>query len=68
MEVLILTLDVAGKLMIAFTALRVHHSVLSEKRLDIQVLTEMKVEQNIGILGVVFIIIAYFLELQQTLL
>ena len=63
MELLIITFDVLGKLMIAYTALRVHHSVLTEKRVDTQVLTEMKIEQKIGILGVIFIVSAYLLEL-----
>lgn len=62
MELLGSTLDVVGKIMIAFTAIMVHHRFLKEHKVDERVFRSMKKEQLIGILGITFIIIGYFLE------
>lgn len=63
MELVALTLDTLGKIMISFTAIMVHHRVLIEKSVDAQVLVEMKREQYIGIGGVILILAAYFIKL-----
>lgn len=57
-----LTFDVVGKLFIAYAALRVHHRVLHEHRIDKAVFSTMKREQTFGILGVIFIIVGYLME------
>lgn len=63
MELVIKTIDIVGKVMIAFTAIMVHHRVLAEKRVDAKVLVEMRHEQIIGVIGVILIILAYLLEI-----
>jgi hypothetical protein len=63
MEKLILTIDVVGKLLIGWAALRVHHRVLNEHKIDIQVFLAMKREQWLGISGMVCIVAAYILHL-----
>ena len=49
--------------MVAFTALRVHHRVLTDHKLDKSVFLELHHEQIIGVLGVVFIITAYGMKM-----
>ncbi len=62
MELFILTLDILGTIFIAYAALRVHHRVLAEHKVDEKVFKSMKREQNIGISGVIFIILGFLLE------
>lgn len=61
-EYIATTLDFIGKLLIAYTALRVHHRFLSEHRVDKLVFKAMKKEQRLGVLGIVFIVAGYFLQ------
>ena len=56
------TLDVIGKVMVAFTAIMVHHRVWKEHRIDKRVFLEMKREQIIGIAGILLIIIGYVIQ------
>ena len=56
-------LDVVGKVMVAFTAIMVHHRFRKEHKVDEAVFKVMKCEQVIGIVGVVFIIIGFLLQL-----
>jgi len=58
-----MTLDVVGKIMIAYTAIRVHHRFWKEHKVDEKVFSEMQRERLIGIFGIALIIIGYFLEL-----
>jgi len=57
-----LTIDIVGKLLIAFTALRVHHRVLNAHTIDRKVFASMKREQLLGVVGMILIILAYFME------
>ena len=63
MEIIALTFDTLGKIMVSFTAIMVHHRVFKEKRIDEKVLVEMHHERNIGILGVGLILTAFFIKL-----
>jgi len=56
-------LDTVGVVMIAFAALRVHHRVLNERKIDKQVYADMKREQKIGIAGVIFVIIGNLIQI-----
>ena len=56
------TLDVIGKILIAFTAIMVHHRMLNEHRIDKAVFRSMKREQRVAVVGVLFIIIGYVLQ------
>ena len=60
---LIIVLDAAGTLMVAFAALRVHHRVLYEHRIDNKVFAEMKLEQWVGLVGVIIIITSAVIKL-----
>jgi len=60
-------LDVIGKLLVAFTAIMVHHRVLKEHQIDRRVFRSMKREQRVGIVGVGLIIIGFFLQLPAKL-
>ena len=61
------TLDVVGKIMIAFTVLMVHHRFRKEHKVDEKVFKAMRREQVIGLLGIAFIVIGYFLRLPSFL-
>lgn len=66
MDILVLlaiNLDFAGKVLLGVMALMVHHKVTKEKRIDRKVLGEMKLEQALGILAVVFFVLSYVLEI-----
>lgn len=62
-EVIGFSLDVLGTLMIAFTAIMVHHRVLKGHRIDRKVFLEMRREQVIGVLGIFLILLGYVLQL-----
>jgi len=59
--------DVIGKIMIAYTAIQVHYRVWKEHRIDEKVFTEMKRERIVGIIGIVFILLGFFLQLPDKL-
>ena len=61
------TLDVVGKIMIAFTVLMVHHRFRKEHKIDEKVFKAMRREQVIGLLGIALIVIGYFLRLPSFL-
>ena len=61
------TLDVIGKVLVAFTAIMVHHRVLNEHRIDKSVFNIMRSEQRVAILGVILILIGYFLQVPSKL-
>jgi len=63
MENLSSTLEVIGTVLIAFAALRVHHRVLYEHKIDKKVFSAMRKEQLIGILGVLFVLVGYFIQI-----
>ena len=54
--------------MVAFTAIAVHHRFLKEHKVDEGVFKAMKRERFIGILGVILMIIGYFLEIPSRFL
>lgn len=63
LEIIALTLDLVGKILIAITAIMVHHRVKEEMKIDKAVLKQMKLEQNLGIVGIALIVIAYVIHL-----
>jgi rRNA processing protein Gar1 len=56
------TLDVLGKVMVAFTAVMVHHRFRKEHMIDEKVFREMKHEQIMGIVGIILIIAGYLIQ------
>lgn len=55
--------DTVGALMVAYAALRVHHRVLNEHRIDKAVYMIMRVEQKVGVTGVILIIIGTVMDI-----
>lgn len=53
------TLDFAGKVLLAVIALMVHHKVEKERKIDIHVVREMKLEMFFGILSIALFIASY---------
>ncbi|MDF1497001.1 MAG: hypothetical protein P1P90_02980 [Patescibacteria group bacterium] len=53
------TMQTIGEIFIAFTVLKVHQRVLKEHRIDNSVLKIIKLEQLIGIFGIIFIVLGY---------
>lgn len=62
-EVVGFTLDVLGKVLLGVTVLLAHRRIVKEHRIDQEVLTEMKREQLLGLLGIVLIIVGFLLQL-----
>jgi len=52
-----------GTLMIAFAALRVHHRVLHDHKIDGPVFKDLQREMTVGMLGVLLTVIGYMIEL-----
>ena len=63
MELIGFTLDVIGKIMVAFTAIMVHHRFRKEHKIDERVFKSMRREQFIGIIGIALIVFGFFLQL-----
>lgn len=53
-----------GEVMVGLTAVLVHHRFLNEHKIDNKVFKTMKMEQRIGVLGIVLIILGAILEIQ----
>lgn len=62
MEKLGMVIDLCGSIMIAYAALRVHHRVLNEHKIDKHVYATMVKEQRVGILGVGFLLMGFVLQ------
>lgn len=62
-EVLGFTLESIGKILVAYTAIAVHHRFRKEHKVDEQVFKTMRKEQYLGIAGIVLLVIGYFLQL-----
>ena len=51
-----------GELMVAFTVLRVHGQMMRDHMFDKKVFIQMRLEQVLGMTGVIFIIFGFVLE------
>jgi uncharacterized protein YuzE len=56
------TLSSLGTILIAYMALRVHHRVRKEHKIDEKVFVDMKLEMSGGVIGVAFITFSYLIE------
>ena len=56
------TLDVVGKIMVAFTAIMVHFRFRKEHKIDERVFLAMRREQILGIIGIFLIILGFLLQ------
>ena len=62
------TLDLIGKVLVAYTALRVHHRVWQEHKIDKVVFRAMRRERSLGMMGIGLILLGYFLQTPQKLI
>lgn len=67
LEFLGFALDVIGKVMVAYTAIAVHHRFWKEHKIDEFVFRAMKREQIIGVAGIIFIIVGFILQIPAKL-
>jgi peptidoglycan biosynthesis protein MviN/MurJ (putative lipid II flippase) len=56
-------LEIVGELMLALTFIMVHHRFRIEHKVDERVFRAMKREQMIGFIGVICIVVSFFLQL-----
>lgn len=61
------TLDVIGKILIAFTAIAVHQRVAHEQKIDKQVFKAMRRERKVAIWAIFLIAGGYLLQLPEKL-
>ena len=61
------SIDVVGKVMVAFTAIMVHRRFRKEHKIDERVFRSMKREQLLGIIGIFFIILGFLLQVPSKL-
>lgn len=60
-----ITFDFIGKILLVVMALLVHKRVKKEKKIDRQVLKEMRLEQSVSVLALIMIIVGYILKLME---
>jgi hypothetical protein len=61
------TIYVIGEVMVAYTAIMVHYRFWREHKIDEAVFSIMKRERRVAVLGVILIIIGYFLQIPSKL-
>ena len=66
-ELLALTLDIAGKIMVAYAAMQVHRRFWKEHRVDERVFKAMKREQIIGIFGIILMIVGFIIQVSDSI-
>lgn len=57
-----ITAGVVGKVLLGITVIRVHSKIVSEHKIDKAVFKEMHKEKILAILGIVFMVVGYILE------
>ena len=67
MELFGFILDIIGKVMIAFTAIMVHYRFSKEHKIDEKVFAAMRREKIIGVLGILLMILGFFLQIPYKL-
>lgn len=67
MELLGHTLEFVGVILIAYMAIRVHSRVREEHKVDKKVVSEMNRERLFGMIGILFIILGYLLQIPSKL-
>lgn len=57
------TADIAGKVLVSYTALAVHYRVRHERSIDDRVFRVMRRENTLGVLGISLMVVSYILHL-----
>lgn len=63
LEIIGLTFDVIGKILLGITVISVHTQVMKERRIDKKVINRMQVERKLVIIGLALIIVGYIMQL-----
>jgi len=58
-----LTIGMIGKVLLGVAVISVHWRIVKEQRIDKVVLTEMRKERNLALLGIVLIVTGYLFEI-----
>jgi uncharacterized membrane protein YidH (DUF202 family) len=58
-----LTLGTLGKVLLAVGVIIAHSGIVKERRIDSEVLRGFRIEHTITILGLILIIVGYFMEI-----
>jgi len=58
-----LTFSIIGKVSLGIAVMMVHWRIVKEHKIDRVVLTEMRREKNLALIGIILMIIGYLLEL-----
>jgi len=61
------SIDVVGKIMVAFTAVMVHYRFRKEHKIDEKVFRAMRREQLLGVIGILLIILGFILQVPSKL-
>ncbi|HJZ18537.1 MAG TPA: hypothetical protein VJ208_00320 [Candidatus Nanoarchaeia archaeon] len=64
LEILALTFDFIGKILVVIMAILVHRKIGKERKIDRKVKREIYLEEVLGILGIILITAGYVLKLQ----
>lgn len=67
LEIIGFTIETIGTIMVAYTAIMVHHRFWKEHKVNEKVFSKMKQEQVIGVFGVLLIIFGYILQIPSKL-
>lgn len=62
-EIISITLDIAGKILLVGAAISVHEKVKKETKIDKKVLVEMSREKKIAISSIMLMVLAYLVKL-----
>lgn len=68
MELIGFTIDTIGKILVAYTALAVHHRFVKEHKVDEKLFMVMKKEQVIGVIGVIMIVVGFMIQMPYKLI
>ena len=63
LDVIGFVLDVAGKVLLGISVYFVHSRVITEKKIDRVVIKEIKKERNLVIIGIILIVVGFFMQL-----
>ncbi len=59
-----ITFGVIGKVLLGVTVIKVHAKIVTEHKIDGIVLSEIRFEKYLAILGIIFMVIGYLLEVR----
>jgi hypothetical protein len=58
-----ITISMIGKVLLGVTVMMVHSKIVKEHHIDRKVIKEMRRERNLAFLGILFILLGYYLEI-----